>query len=901
MLPIEDIEARRVEIAASPDLAALHQQLITRAWPLVERAPLIPTVKALLSRDGGVCPDDGSPLLFDPWSPVEHRCLTCGRTFTGERHYANWARAQHLWIAERCAHLATLHVLDGDPATGARARELLAGYFDLYHQLPNRDNVLGPSHLFFSTYLESIWMLDYLAAAFLLREVDALSPDEISGVDAIAEESAAIIAGFNEGMSNRQTWHSAALTAIAAWFGDEDLALTAIEDRTGLLGHLADGFGADGMWHEGENYHLFALRGLLLGLQWSRIAGAELLDNEAAAAHLRQALMAPADTSLPDFTFPARKDARFGVSLAHPAYLECWEAGLAWLGDRSRPDAAGWLATLYQQRPRPAAQYDAYLHDAGLPLPDMRARSDLSSWALWMMRPTLPPAAVPWIGASCLLPQQGLAVLRSGAQYWSVECGSDTAGVGHGHPDRLHLTGFVDGTHWLPDPGTGSYVTRDLFWYRSTLAHNAPLIDGVDQAEDASARCDAFATRGDWAWVSANADGTRRSVVVGPEWTVDMLRHDGDAPHQLDVPWHFNGAIDMRTPGTWHALDDVTEFVDHVERFEPDVDEPVRLHVTSEAAALDLWFAGDGTLLRANGPGLPGHAERRAFLLRRVHANHATFVTLLDRAGTVTAFAWRNNVATITDTDGVTTVQFTGTTAVVNRAGTTTELAGIQPPPPFKIAVMAELPPHASTRAVRVDASPALDGTWQGFRRSAPLLLNEEYHYFRSEEAYAGPDAFSAVAYLNWSDDAIYLGIEVRTPEVVLRDDSAPPLAMDNEAEDVNADGIQLYIDDAAWLLRPSADATLTVRAMASLPGVPLPSGTWQRTANGYRMTARIPVGDLLVGRHASVPFDLIVNEMHPDRVRRAGQLVWSGGPGWVYLRGDRQPASRFGTLELIG
>ncbi len=28
---------------------------------------------------------------------------------------------------------------------------------------------------------------------------------------------------------------------------------------------------------------------------------------------------------LPDFTFPARRDARYGISLAQPMYLELWE------------------------------------------------------------------------------------------------------------------------------------------------------------------------------------------------------------------------------------------------------------------------------------------------------------------------------------------------------------------------------------------------------------------------------------------------------------------------------------------------------------------------------------------------------------------------------------------------
>ncbi|HZA93320.1 MAG TPA: hypothetical protein VE420_11890, partial [Gemmatimonadales bacterium] len=47
------------------------------------------------------------------------------------------------------------------------------------------------------------------------------------------------------------------------------------------------------------------------------------------------------------------------------------------------------------------------------------------------------------------------------------------------------------------------------------------------------------------------------------------------------------------------------------------------------------------------------------------------------------------------------------------------------------------------------------------------------------------------------------------------------------------------------------------------------------------------------------IEFDLLINEMQPERLRRAGQLVWSGGGGWVWLRGVRQDPSRFGTLEL--
>jgi len=79
-------------------------------------------------------------------------------------------------------------------------------------------------------------------------------------------------------------------------------------------------------------------------------------------------------------------------------------------------------------------------------------------------------------------------------------------------------------------------------------------------------------------------------------------------------------------------------------------------------------------------------------------------------------------------------------------------------------------------------------------------------------------------------------------------------------------------------------------------------SGAWRRTDVGYCVTVAIPWPDG-VHPHAGgrARFDLIVNEMLPDRLRRVGQLVWSGGGGWVWLRGDRQDPARFGILELVG
>ena len=45
-----------------------------------------------------------------------------------------------------------------------------------------------------------------------------------------------------------------------------------MEGPTGTIAHLVRGFGDDGMWYEGENYHLFALRGQLLAMGWAKQA-----------------------------------------------------------------------------------------------------------------------------------------------------------------------------------------------------------------------------------------------------------------------------------------------------------------------------------------------------------------------------------------------------------------------------------------------------------------------------------------------------------------------------------------------------------------------------------------------------------------------------------------------------
>lgn len=910
MLTAEELEQRRAEVEAAPELSALLDRLVERAAPLLQRMPPVPQSKALLTADGGICPDDGSRLEFDPWSPVAHRCPQCGKQFTGERHDRAWAHYQHLWLAERAAHLATVAVFAGNDGAAGRANELLQAYRG-YLDYPNRDNVLGPSRLFFSTYLESVWIGNYLAAAMLLREGGLLDDATAEVVALVADEAANLIGEFDEGLSNRQTWHNAALASIAVWFEDEELAARVIEGGNGIVTHLLHGFGEDGMWYEGDNYHLFALRGQLLAMWWARKAGVDLLADPRLAERLAKALRAPAATALPDSTFPARKDSRFGVSLAQPMYLELWEIGLARVGESGKQaELWSWLRHLYQS-PAPKAQtFDSYLHEAGAPAAGpLRSRSDLSWWALLEMIPSLPAETPRWSPGNVFVEGQGLAVLRQGDRYASLEAGG--YGGGHGHPDRLNLVVHADGEYWLPDFGTGSYVARDLFWYRSTLAHNAPRLDGVSQSPG-DAVCENFDRRGEWAWARARYGDLVRTLISGPAYLLDVVELAAAEEHVLELPWHLSGQVEMEPAGNWVPAELDDEFVRQVERFVPASGAPVVLRSRGRNATLSLRLASDAELLRAMAPGAPGTAEPVPFFVQRAKGRNRRLASVLEST------SGQPVVRAVRAGPGAIEVE---TTAGVDRHVATVEgwevqtpteslrLAGNRRiPTPFVPLVLKDRPLVSHGAAFQIMDAPALDGTLDGFEPGEPLQLDHEDQYRRSEEPYAGPEEFSAAATVNWSDEALFLAVDVVKPEVIPRDPKARPFRLDNEPDEIHADGIQVYVslpgEDAVvgLLIVPSTEnGALIVRGIAGTAGSPeMVRGGWQPTETGYRITAAIsPPGWSPVRGGETIGFDLLVNEMQSGRLRRAGQLVWSGGGGWVWLRGDRQDPARFGVLEL--
>ena len=896
LIAASELDARR-RIARGA-LSPLAQGLRRELQPLIDGSHDVPVESALLSRAGGRCARDGTLLAYDPFT-ARHRCARCGREEVGLEHDRFRLYWHHLWLAERAVHAALLGTLLDDAACVTLASDLLDAYAERYLGYPNRDNVLGPSRPFFSTYLESIWLLQLMIALDLLEA--GSPPDSVRALgDRVRERlivpSAALIASFDEGLSNRQVWNNAALVASSRLLGDNAMAERAVSGPSGMHAHLGDALLADGSWYEGENYHLFAHRGLWYGVQLSERCGYTL--PSPLRARFVEGFAAPFRTVLPDFTYPSRRDSQYAVSVRQPRFAESCELGLV-AGNDER--LVGWLARLYDPlvpradtgRASSTADVERNLPATGL------TRADLSWRTLLLGREALPPLVAQPLGSE-LLPSQGYAVLRRdrGTVYAALDYGH--SGGGHGHPDRLNVLLMDGDTRWFDDPGTGSYVDRSLHWYRSTLAHTAPLVDGRSQPRTQGTLV-AFDDRPRASWVCADAElaaglQLRRSLVVLDDYLVDLLQWDGEHEHDVALPLHGVDLVDAgdrpleRTAATIEGGDDVEDgfsFLMNGARIASGAAPFARAlgsrPTTAGAAQLRGWIRCEAgaSWWSANAPDAPGREGSVPMLLAR----HKGV-----RGGVLSVWTWR---------DAVGDVEMQGEEVVVHRrdGGRDTHVVVTDG---WRIdfhrggARTTELLTGFATHA----HASIKTGTAPSQSVPPPAALPAAYrlgepHYRRSEESWhAAGEPLAEVVISMMPGRTISIAVLVEPSHRLF----VPPDAvneLDNEPAAINGDGVQLYLacggSAGAWILVPREDGGVTTLPIAAWSGLAV-EATWRVTAAGYALDARV----VLPITGSVMSLDVIVNETAPGRRRRRGQLVLSGAEGeFVYLRGDRHDPQR--------
>ena len=905
LLPV-DIEARRRDTAPGTSLGEIADGLDAELRPWLQTPLPIPEAKARLTRLGGRCPVHGTLLAFDPLAPHAHRCEACDVTFTNLEHHQWWAMGAQLFTAERTVHAAALYLLRGDVAYRDLATRTLSELAARYDRWPNRDNVLGPTRPFFSTYLESIWLLN-LCHALALLEAGGVHDIGQSLRAKVLEPSSTLIATYHEGRSNRQVWNEVALLSAWTMLGEHSRVAQRLDSKHSLLMLLEAGLLADGTWFEGENYHQFAHRGLWYGAQLLRSIGRPLSPQLGERFH--EGFVTPFAGLLPDDTLPSRRDSQYAVSVRQWRWAEWCELGYAWRADH-RLGAV--LRRLYDgTAPRGMTHRAVSTADAernGSPV--ALSRGDCS-WRALLMANSHPVPAGLWEPVSVCLPKQGLAVLRrqGGEVYAALEGGAEAGG--HGHPDRLHLTLQHGAQRPLNDPGTGSYVERALHWYRSTLAHHAPLVDGASQ-QPGETVLTAFEDRGGAGWVQKRARHlapdvhATRTVVVCDGYLVDVLEWDAEHDVTITLPVSVD-MDDNLTDWKPHArvgaggLEDGFDFLTNIEAAEA---APAVVQLTHESG-MKAWYttSAPGVWWRAHAPGPPASAFQQRLL-----------VDVLGRRGRIVGvWAWAPVDGVRVDAAGpvlaaVTTVD--GTVASHEAAPHGWHIGLLARHARSSIDLTFTTADTGASAIAEGKAAPPANGAEQAaaahhvrpvhlaipHSHDCSLWLGES-HYVATEEAWGGDNTPTARVAVGRTPTHLVVTVHAFTghPPVVPSGGDAhhmPANPLDNERADVNADGIQCYFGRqqdrpgqwrAAVLAVPLADGAARVTSLVA--NGPVPEVSTETMSDGWHMVLRWRLADLPL---EALVFDLIVNERPPERERRRGQLVLSGGQGRGYLRGDR-------------
>jgi hypothetical protein len=291
-----------------------------------------------------------------------------------------------------------------------------------------------------------------------------------------------------------------------------------------------------------------------------------------------------------------------------------------------------------------------------------------------------------------------------------------------------------------------------------------------------------------------------------------------------------------------------------------------------------------GVLYRATAPGAPGRGRRPFLLLRVATAGETSWVR--------SVWSWTNAIEKISvdAQDGLTVERHDGSHDMhsqtfssyrVQRVGRDAkrviELDGL---------ALRRKEPHESPQVGNImRAELALGG---------PVVFElGESDYRRSEETWREAGRPTARIELRYEPNELLIDGTVHKKGELTFVPANAANPYDNEAPDVNGDGVQLYVSDdrgdSAWVLVPEFDPETAVRARVidGWNGRPGLHSEWQRVDSGYRLRIRLP---LTPSSNGEFRLAIVVNEKPEGRERRRGQLVLGGALGeFVYLRGDRE------------
>jgi len=345
-------------------------------------------------------------------------------------------------------------------------------------------------------------------------------------------------------LNNHYAWHKLCRCMIGLFYNRPELVEQAMHGPYGVEFMLRHGFTDDGLWLEGSiPYQFAATDPLLMMARITENAGheASLLSYETSDGHgVRESYDALFGLLFPDRTLPPIGDAyaRRPHMGANPSFEKLYS--------RCRDPKYAWLLRDFGKR-----QHQALFEG----VPDL---------------PDVPPPAQ----RSRLWPEHGYAALRSveGEDYWSgrgyTVFATWSNSVVHQHADKLSIMLFADGRLWLPDlearssaeHAFSSKVQTEL--NRHILCHNTLMVNGeqrhpirLELIEYQVLPNAKRLTMGDLRGEMHPGVRQMRTIVVRPEYVLDIFQAESDEPQEYSWLVHVDGKTEDGSVTEWASAE----------------------------------------------------------------------------------------------------------------------------------------------------------------------------------------------------------------------------------------------------------------------------------------------------------------------------------------------------------
>ncbi|TVY07822.1 hemoblobin-interacting domain-containing protein [Paenibacillus cremeus] len=428
-----------------------------------------------------------TPLIYDYNEPHNHICPDDGKVYSGGDYDFAWRSTTHRKNIDAAKALAVAYALTDDPRYAQKTREILLAYAKYYPSYPLQSR---NGRLYWQSLDEAVQIIKLAQAYDLTVKSGLFTTDDQFEIEMnLFKPSAETLKQVDNGTSNFQTWHNAAIGIIGVLLSDNSLMDVSINGKSGFLYQMQNSVLSDGFWLEGAiGYHFY--------VQGALFMQAEALSHVLSSAH------------------PERD------MYANPSFKKMFEVTLGYvypdLGVSNNNDSGGYPSSLVgDEKHVPPVDYEGvYAHyknyDPGyahlpeyesllsmiyndhhqirggkLDPSDSNVDSYIGEQAVFYGPNEITPAPPLQLGSKNF-EGIGHAVLRSGTgqdeMYALVDYGMH--GESHGHFDKLNLDFYGQGTRLAPDFGSTATYGISLYneYYKKTFSHNTVLVDGQDQA-----------------------------------------------------------------------------------------------------------------------------------------------------------------------------------------------------------------------------------------------------------------------------------------------------------------------------------------------------------------------------------------------------------------------------------